>query len=163
KLARRATPASPSGSTSASNSTAGEFSSEPVAMHSMPSEVATGPRYGPITLVTAPSSASAACTAEIDAPATPGAARIATLRVRLLRRGLAVVEQAGLRVVVGELPGLATQLVRGHRLRERHEALRPGLERAAASERVRFVGNATAVQRLAMQPVALVVVHRGDR
>ena len=59
--------------------------------------------------------------------------------------------------------GLAAHLVFDHRLRERDEAAHARLERAAAAERVRLVGDATARDRLAMQAVALVVVHLRDR
>ena len=40
---------------------------------------------------------------------------------------------------------------------------RAGLERTAAAERVRLVGDATARDRLAVHAVALVVVHLRDR
>jgi hypothetical protein len=40
---------------------------------------------------------------------------------------------------------------------------RPGLERTAAGQRVRFVRDASARDRLTMHAVALVVVHLRDR
>ena len=83
--------------------------------------------------------------------------------VVLLGLGLALEEQTRLGEVVGELLGLAAHLVFHHRLRERDEAAHAGLERAAAAERVRLVGDAAARDRLAMQAVALVVVHLRDR
>ena len=84
--------------------------------------------------------------------------------VRLLVRGLAVPEERGLRVVVGELLRLAAHLVAGDRLRESCvKPARPRLERAAAAERVGLVGHAAAVDRLAMDAVALVVVRLRER
>ena len=65
--------------------------------------------------------------------------------------------------MVGELLRLAAHLVAFDRLREGDEAAHAGLERAAAAERVRLVGDAAAVDRLAVKAVALVVVHLRDR
>jgi len=64
--------------------------------------------------------------------------------VGLLDLGLALIEQGGLGVMVSKLLGLATQLVAFEGLRERHETRRPGLERAAAAERVGLVGDPAA-------------------
>jgi hypothetical protein len=70
--------------------------------------------------------------------------------------------------VVGELLRLRAHLAflvaRLLARRDRDEALgRAGLERAAAGERVRLVGDAAAVNGLAVHAVALVVVHLRDR
>ena len=85
--------------------------------------------------------------------------------VRLLDRRLAVPEQRRLRVVIGEALGLAADLVRLglHALGKRHESRRARLERAAAAERVRLVGDPAAMDRLAVHAVALVVVDLRDR
>ena len=45
---------------------------------------------------------------------------------------------------------------------ERHEAGRARLKGTAATQGVGLVGHATAMDRLAMHSVALVVVHLGD-
>src|SRR6185295_17606221 len=66
-------------------------------------------------------------------------------------------------VVIGELLRLATHLVFLYRLGERDEALGTGLEGAAAAQRIGLVGYAAAWDRLTMQPVALIVVHLGER
>ena len=64
--------------------------------------------------------------------------------MRLFDVGLAVPEQRRLGVVIGEALGLAADLVilRLAALRERHEACGAGLERTAAGQRVRLVGDA---------------------
>ena len=55
------------------------------------------------------------------------------------------------------------RIVRCDRRRKRHEAVLTRLERAPAAERIGLVGHAAARNRLAMQAVALVVVHRCQR
>jgi hypothetical protein len=72
--------------------------------------------------------------------------------VRLLVVGLAVPEERRLREVLGEFLRLAAHLVAFHRLRERTEARAARLEGAAAPERVGLVGDAPAMDRLAVEP-----------
>ena len=70
--------------------------------------------------------------------------------------------------MLGELLRLAAHLVDRRivgldRLRKGHESFRAGLERAAAAERIRLIGNPSAGDGLAVHAVALVVVHRRER
>jgi hypothetical protein len=84
--------------------------------------------------------------------------------VQLLDVRLAAPEQLGLRVVLRELLRLAAHLVAVDRLREAHEpGLRARLQGAAARQRVRLVRHAAAIDRLAVEAVALVVVDADDR
>ena len=66
--------------------------------------------------------------------------------------------------MLGEVLGLAAHLVvLDIGSRNDVKPCAAGLERAAAGERVGLVGDAAAMDRLAMHAVALVVVHLRDR
>ena len=79
--------------------------------------------------------------------------------MRLLDSRLAVPEQGRLRIMIGKALRLAAHLVAVQRLWKRAETSRAGLKGATASERIRFVGDASPIDRLAMHAVALVVVR----
>ena len=77
----------------------------------------------------------------------------------LFDRGLAVEEERGLRVVFRELFRLAAQLIAFDRLGKRYKAQFSGLKWTPSAQRVRLVGDTASWDRLAMEPVALIVVH----
>ncbi len=83
--------------------------------------------------------------------------------VVLLGRGLALPEQTRLRVVVSKQFRIAAHFVRCNRLREAGEACRTSLVWHTAAQRIRFVVHAAAVDGLAMETVALVVLDLDDR
>lgn len=83
--------------------------------------------------------------------------------MRFLGRRLTVQEQRGLCVVLGELFRLAANFVVRDGLGEGHEACGAGLKRASTRQGIRFVSHASAIERLTMHAIALVVVHRGQR
>ena len=66
---------------------------------------------------------------------------------------LALVKQRGLVVVLGEFFRLAAHLVLFDGLSKRHEAFHAGLKRAAAAERIGFVGGAAAMNSLQRERV----------
>src|SRR6185436_19736397 len=66
------------------------------------------------------------------------------------------------RVVIGEALGFTAHFVVLEGLAERRETGGSQLKRAAAAERVRLVGDASAVNGLPVHAVALVVVDLGD-
>src|SRR6185369_15934374 len=83
--------------------------------------------------------------------------------VLLLACSLALPEQRCLVVVLGKFLRLAAHFVLFRLLREGRESLHAGLERTAATQRVRLVRDAPAGNCLTMHAVALVVVDLRDR
>jgi hypothetical protein len=82
--------------------------------------------------------------------------------VRFFERALAIVEERGLLVVLGELLGLTSHLVVVNRLAKRSEANAAGLERATTGERVGLVGDAAPIDDLPVHAVPLIVVRLRD-
>jgi len=82
--------------------------------------------------------------------------------VRLFHWCLAVPEQCCLGVMVREPLRIAAHLIPSHRLPKGTETGCSCLERAAAAERIRLIGNAAAVDGLTVHAVALVVVDLRD-
>ena len=80
--------------------------------------------------------------------------------MRLLDSRLAVPEQGRLRKMIGKALRLAAHLVTVQRLGKGGKTSGAGLKRTTAGERIRFVGDAAPIDRLAMHAVALVVVRR---
>src|ERR1700722_16610319 len=88
--------------------------------------------------------------------------------MRPLHLSLTIEEEPRLQVVFGKLFGSTPHLVDGRvagldRFRKRPETGCARLKRAAASQRVRFIRDASSGNRLPMQPVALVVMHGNNR
>ena len=83
--------------------------------------------------------------------------------VRLFHRRLAVPEQRCLRVMVREPLRIAAYLVPGHGLAKGGETGCARLERAAAAEGIRLIGNAAPVDGLTVHAIALVVMNLRDR